>query len=228
MVNVGEGSIVNIAIHAPIPVLPWIPSQGSEVPVEVPVDVPKDADIVRAVRAGDTERFAELVQRHQARLFSLARRYLRHEEDVADLVQDVLVKAFTRLDSWRGEAPFEHWLMRLASRACLDVLRTRRRRREDLVGDLSSDESDWLDRHAADPGPGDHRAAAARSLVHRVFEHLSPANRMVLTMLELEDRPVKEIAAITGWSETLVKVRAFRARAEMKRVLARMRTETFL
>jgi RNA polymerase sigma-70 factor (ECF subfamily) len=118
--------------------------------------------------------------------------------------------------------------MRLATRACLDALRSRRRRPEDLLSDLSADESDWLDRHAADPGEGDHRADAARSLVRRVFEHLSPANRMVLTLLELEDRPVKEIAAITGWSETLVKVRAFRARAEMKRIVARLRTDTYL
>ncbi len=191
-------------------------------------EIPSDAEIVRAVREGDADRFGELVRRHQARLFALARRYLRREEDVADLVQEVLVKAFSRLDSWRGDAPFEHWLMRLATRACLDALRSRRRRPEDLLSDLSADESDWLDRHAADPGEGDHRADAARSLVRRVFEHLSPANRMVLTLLELEDRPVKEIAAITGWSETLVKVRAFRARAEMKRIVARLRTDTYL
>lgn len=90
-----------------------------------------DAEIVRVVRAGDTEQFGVLVGRHQTRLFALVRRYLRREDDVADLVQDVLVKAFSRLDSWRGEAPFEHWLMRLATRACLDALRSQRRHRED-------------------------------------------------------------------------------------------------
>jgi RNA polymerase sigma-70 factor (ECF subfamily) len=204
---------VNLAIHPPIPMASWARSPEASGVAEIP----SDAEIVRAVREGDADRFGELVRRHQARLFALARRYLRREEDVADLVQEVLVKAFSRLDSWRGDAPFEHWLMRLATRACLDALRSRRRRPEDLLSDLSADESDWLD-----------RADAARSLVRRVFEHLSPANRMVLTLLELEDRPVKEIAAITGWSETLVKVRAFRARAEMKRIVARLRTDTYL
>ena len=216
--------IVNLAIHPSIPMASW--ARSPEAPAVV--EVPSDAEIVRAVREGDADRFGELVRRHQARLFALARRYLRREEDVADLVQEVLIKAFSRLDSWRGDAPFEHWLMRLATRACLDALRSRRRRPEDLLSDLSAEESDWLDRHAAAPGDGDHRADAARSLVRRVFEQLSPANRMVLTLLELEDRPVKEIAAITGWSQTLVKVRAFRARAEMKRIVARLRTDTYL
>jgi len=181
-----------------------------------------DTEIIRRVLAG------VLVTRHQTRLFALARRYLRREEDVADLVQDVLVKAFSRLDSWRGEAPFEHWLMRMATRACLDALRSQRRQREDSLSDLSVEENEWLDRHAASPDRGDHHAEAARSLVRKVFEQLSPAHRLVLTLLELEDRSVKEISKMTGWSQTLVKVRAFRARAEMKRVLSRLQTDTFL
>jgi RNA polymerase sigma-70 factor (ECF subfamily) len=215
---------VNIAIHPTF----CEPSWAVQSETEPTGDAVSDAEIVRAVRGGDTERFGVLVARHQGRLFGLARRYLRREDEVADLVQDVLVKAFSRLESWRGEAPFEHWLMRLATRACLDALRSQRRKREDNLTDLSAEESEWLDRHASSPDGADHRAAAARSLVHRVFEHLSPSHRMVLTLLELEERSVKEISAVTGWSQTLVKVRAFRARAEMKRVLSRLHTDTYL
>ena len=215
---------VNIAIHPTFGGQTW--SVESEAPLAL--ESVSDAEIVRVVRAGDTEQFGVLVGRHQTRLFALVRRYLRREDDVADLVQDVLVKAFSRLDSWRGEAPFEHWLMRLATRACLDALRSQRRHREDTLTDLSAEETEWLDRHAASPEVNDHRSEAARSLVRRIFEQLSPAHRMVLTLLELEDRSVKEISAITGWSQTLVKVRAFRARAEMKRVLGRLQKDAFL
>lgn len=225
MIPPGQGSSVNIAINPPFQVAPWA---HARVDADSSAEERSDAEIVRAVREGDADQFGVLVQRHQVRLFALARRYLRREDDVADLVQEVLVKAFSRLDTWRGEAPFEHWLMRLATHACLDALRGQRRRREDFVSDLSNGELEWLDRHAARPDEADHRADAARSLVRRVFEELSPANRMVLTMLELEDRPVKEISALTGWSQTLVKVRAFRARAEMKKILRRLRTDTFL
>ena len=202
-------------------------SKSKSEPTQAP-EAFSDTEIIRRVLAGETERFGVLVTRHQTRLFALARRYLRREEDVADLVQDVLVKAFSRLDSWRGQAPFEHWLMRMATRACLDALRSQRRQREDSLSDLSAEENEWLDRHAASPDQGDHHAEAARSLVRKVFEQLSPAHRLVLTLLELEDRSVKEISRTTGWSQTLVKVRAFRARAEMKRVLSRLQTDTFL
>ena len=108
------------------------------------------------------------------------------------------------------------------------VERIQRRRREESLSDLSVEEKEWIDRHAASPDRGDHHAEAARSLVRKVFEQLSPEHRLVLTLLELEDRSVKEISMITGWSQTLVKVRAFRARAEMKRVLSRLQTDTFL
>jgi RNA polymerase sigma-70 factor (ECF subfamily) len=64
--------------------------------------------------------------------------------------------------------------------------------------------------------------------VEVVLSQLSPAARMVITMLEIEERSVKEISKLTGWSETLVKVRAFRARAEMKKVLARIPVEKYL
>ena len=76
--------------------------------------------------------------------------------------------------------------------------------------------------------PDSHDSDAARSLVAKALSQLSPAARMVLTLLEIEDRTVKEIAALTGWSITLVKVRAFRARAEMRRVLSRMGVERYL
>ena len=187
-----------------------------------------DQEIVRAVLAGDNARFEDLVLRYQSRLFGMARRYARREDEVADVVQEIFLKAYTRLGSWRGDAPFEHWLMRLATNTCYDFLRGHQRNREDSFTDLTREESDWLERHATGVPRDSADADAAKALVMKVFERLSPANRMVLTLLELEDRPVKEIAALTGWSETLVKVRAFRARAEMRRILGQMRTQSYL
>jgi RNA polymerase sigma-70 factor (ECF subfamily) len=189
---------------------------------------PSDAEIVAAVRGGDTRRFEELVIRHQSRLFAIARRYARREEEIADIVQEVFLKAYSRLDSWRADAPFEHWLMRLATNTCYDFLRNHQRNREDHFSDLSPDECDWLERHAASPDSADSDSEAAKILVRKAFEKLSPPNRLVLTLLELEDRSVKEISALTGWSESLVKVRAFRARAEMKKILSQLRIDAYL
>ncbi|MBL9173230.1 MAG: sigma-70 family RNA polymerase sigma factor [Verrucomicrobiales bacterium] len=188
-----------------------------------------DQDLVASVLAGATERFEELVRRHQPKLFATARRYARREGEVEDLVQEIFLKAYAKLDTWRGDAPFEHWLMRLAVRTCYDSLRAHRRRREMAVTDLSGEEADWLERHAVAPdSTQDTDAEGARALVATVLERLSPAHRLVITLLEIEGRPVKEIAGLTGWSIPLVKVRAFRARAEMRKILGRISRERFL
>ena len=77
-----------------------------------------DAESIAAVRAGDTAAFAGLMRKHQGRVFATARRYARCESEVEDIVQDVFIKAYQKLDSYRADAPFEHWLMRLAVRTC--------------------------------------------------------------------------------------------------------------
>ena len=87
---------------------------------------------------------------------------------------------------------------------------------------------DWLERFAANPSDSAENAAAARELVERVMDQLSPAARLVITLLEIEDRSLKEIAALTGWSVAVVKIRAFRARAEMRRCLQKLAREKYL
>jgi RNA polymerase sigma-70 factor (ECF subfamily) len=118
--------------------------------------------------------------------------------------------------------------MRLAVRTCYDFLRGHQRNREDVFSELTGPEEDWLDRFATQPEAADEQAAAARQLVERVLQQLSPPARLVITLLEIEDRSVKEISALTGWSVSLVKVRAFRARAEMRKVLARIAKDKYL
>jgi RNA polymerase sigma-70 factor, ECF subfamily len=189
---------------------------------------PSDAELVAAVREGDVASFEPLVVRHQPRVFATARRYARRESEVEDIVQEVFVKAFQKLASFRGDAPFEHWLMKLAVRTCYDFLRVHQRNREHSFSDLSAAETDWLDRHAADPNRSDDDADAARQLMNRVLAQLAPAHRLIIQLLEIEDRSVKEIAGLTGWSVPLVKVRAFRARAEMKKILARLQAGKYL
>lgn len=191
-------------------------------------DSPSDADLVAATRSGDSSAFEELVRRYQPRLFATARRYARREDEVEDVVQEIFLKAYSKLGTWRGDAPFEHWLMRLAVRTCYDFLRGHQRNREQTVTETAPEETDWLERHAAAPEGASDAAAAARILVSQVLEQMSPANRLIITLLELEERSVKEISDLTGWSISLVKVRAFRARAEMRRLIVRMARDKFL
>jgi RNA polymerase sigma-70 factor, ECF subfamily len=187
-----------------------------------------EADLIAAVLKGDAASFEPLIQKYSPRVFATARRYARRESEVEDIVQEVWLKAFQKLKSFRGEAPFEHWLMRLAVRTCYDFLRSHQRNRETSFTELTEPEDDWLERFVHQPETAGEDAAAARQLVERVLQRLSPPARLVITLLEIEDRSVKEISKLTGWSVPLVKVRAFRARAEMRKVLAKIAREKYL
>lgn len=189
---------------------------------------PTDAEQIEAVLGGETSRFEALVTKYQPRVFATARRYARRESEVEDIVQEIFLKAFQKLASYRGEAPFDHWLMRLAVRTCYDFLRRHQRNRENSFTDLSAEESDWLERAEQHPETAGENSAAARELVQKLLEQLSPAARLVITLLEIEERSVKEIAQLTGWSVPLVKVRAFRARAEMRKCLERIARDKYL
>jgi RNA polymerase sigma-70 factor (ECF subfamily) len=186
-----------------------------------------EAELIAAVLKGDAASFEPLVQKYSPRVFATARRYARRESEVEDIAQEVWLKAFEKLSSFRGEAPFEHWLMRMTVYTCYDFLRAHQRNREASFTDLSEPENDWLERFAAAPESVADDADAAKLLVRRIMEQLSPPTQMVITLLEIEDRSVKEIAELTGWSVPLVKVRAFRARAEMKKILAKMAKEKY-
>jgi len=187
-----------------------------------------EAELIAAVLKGDEASFEPFVVKYSPRVFATARRYARRESEVEDIVQEVWLKAFHKLKSFRGEAPFEHWLMRLAVRTCFDFLRAHSRNRESAISELSQPEEDWLERFAQQGDGAPHDADAARQLVARLLEQLSPPARLVITLLEIEERSVKEISRLTGWSVPLVKVRAFRARAEMRKLLGKVAKEKYL
>jgi RNA polymerase sigma-70 factor (ECF subfamily) len=189
---------------------------------------PTEAELISAVLKGDSASFEPLVTKYQARVFATARRYARRESEVEDIVQEVFIKAFQKLSGFRGEAPFEHWLMRLAVRTCYDFLRGHQRNRETAFTEMTEQESDWLDQYVVEPGDASEHAEAARQLIDNVLSRLSPPARLVITLLEIEERSVKEIAELTGWSVPLVKVRAFRARAEMRKLLTKITKEKYL
>jgi RNA polymerase sigma-70 factor (ECF subfamily) len=189
---------------------------------------PTESELIAAVLKGDAASFEPLVVKYSPRVFATARRYARRESEIEDIVQEVWLKAYQKLASFRGEAPFEHWLMRLAVRTCYDFLRGHQRNREQNFSELTEPEEDWLERFVQQPEGASESAEAARVLVARVLEMLPPAARLIITLLEIEERSVKEIAQLTGWSVPLVKVRAFRARAEMRKLLAKIAKEKYL
>jgi RNA polymerase sigma-70 factor (ECF subfamily) len=187
-----------------------------------------DAHLIKKVLEGDQSSFEPLIQKYQGRVFAIVRRHVENESDVEDIVQNVWIRAYQKLKTYRSEAPFEHWLSRLAIRTCYDYLRQKKRSKETTLTELSDGEYDWLERFAIDPEKAKDDEEAAKQLVQRLLNELSPASRLVITLLEIEEKSVKEIAELTGWSVPTVKVRAFRARLEMKKCLSKIIKSKYL
>ncbi len=187
-----------------------------------------DKELIAEVLGGNPESFEPLVVKYQPRVFAIARRYARREDEVEDIVQTVFMKAYSKLSSYRGDAPFEHWLMRTATFTCYDFLRKHQRNREWNATDLSTEENEWLENVGEDTTEKEANQSAAKALVDRLLESLKPDDRMIITMLDLEQKSVKEIAKLTDFTESNVKVRAHRARDKMKKILATLTPQKYL
>jgi RNA polymerase sigma-70 factor (ECF subfamily) len=185
-----------------------------------------DVELARLAREGDESAFAEIMRRYSPRVFRFASRYFRQRSLVEEAAQEVFLKAFTQLGSYEGRGSMEGWLTRITTNTCLNLLRSARRRPELTVSDLTDDETTWLDSKMADVATERHQAAersvVAADLADRVLETLSPDDRLVLTSIDGEDASVKEVAQMTGWSESKVKVQAFRARRRMREALEKL------
>ncbi len=172
-----------------------------------------DAELVHATLQGSDTAFTELIHRHKAKVFSTAARYARGEHQIQDLSQEVFLRAYRHLNKYRGDAPFSHWLAKVTSSTCLDFLRKERRKRLEIP-------LDSVDFELPDP-----RATAcvdsryAREILHIAMARLSAEEHWILTLCELEERPLREVSALSGWSEANVKVRVFRARQNLKKIL---------
>jgi RNA polymerase sigma-70 factor (ECF subfamily) len=182
--------------------------------------VSDDAELLQRIRAGATDEFAELVRRHQARVFAILHRYEHDAQRVEDLAQETFLKAWRGLAQFDARAPFEHWISRIAVRTALDHLR-REKKHQGNVGfdDLGEDALDWL-RDGNEKSELDSRSAS--EILELALRELSPVDRVVITMQEIEGCTVKEIAAAIGASGIAVRVRAVRARAKLKSALEKI------
>ena len=183
-------------------------------------------EAVRRVLAGDIEAFAAIVKAHERWIAADLSRRLP-PQDVQEVAQDTFVRAFRSLPSFRGDAPFRIWLLRIARHAAMDFWRKRYRRRDRSFADL--DDSSLLhveDLRQADlAGQQADRDAqeSAREWLEAALRRLSPDDRAVITLVELEDCSMEDAARRLGCGLSAIKVRAFRARRRLKAILEDLR-----
>jgi len=182
-----------------------------------------DAEVLERIRSGATDEFAELVQRHQAQVFAILSRYEHDHHRLEDLAQETFVKAWRSLGRFDGRAPFQHWLSKIAVRVAIDHLRRRKRSRNEIgLPELGEDALEWL---RTDEGQSELEANQACELLEVAMRELSPAERLVITLQEIEGRSVKEISALTGSSGVAVRVRALRARTKLRKALGQLKQQ---
>ncbi|MGD9330510.1 MAG: RNA polymerase sigma factor [Desulfobacterales bacterium] len=181
-----------------------------------------DQDITQRVLEGEVDAFALLMERYQGYVLAIVKRHAPANQ-VEELAQEIFIKAFRSLAGWRRTGPFRSWLSVIAVRTCYDYWRKHYRYREIPMSSLSEAHREWLDRILSDVSVTSwedvSRRREAREILDWGLNQLSAADRMVLELVYLEGESVKEAARLLGWSVANVKVRAFRARRKINKLL---------
>ena len=177
------------------------------------------AGCLARVRQRDQAAARELVEHLHPLVIRIVRSHLPRRVAEEDLAQEIFLKMFTRLEQYQGAVPFPHWVSRIAVTTCIDHLRAQKRRPEFRWADLSETEAEVLDNVITNQNdvPAND-AMAAHELVHKLLAQLKPDDQLVVRLLDLEQKTIAEIAQLTGWNQSLIKVRAFRARRKLQKL----------
>ena len=182
-----------------------------------------DAELVRRAKGGDLSAFEELVARHEQRVYRLAMRMLRQQEDAEDVTQQAFLNALEHLNGFRSEASFSTWLLRIAAHAALKVIRKRHgletvsleEATEESAGHDTIPHPEYIADWRQSPGELVHRNEIQR-LLDDALTRLDEKHRVVFLLRDMEGFSVKETAEATGVSEANVKVRLLRARLQLR------------
>ncbi|MFN2623825.1 MAG: RNA polymerase sigma factor [Chthoniobacterales bacterium] len=180
-------------------------------------------ELVAATLRQDEAAARELVRSLYPLVAKLVRAHRPVRSAEEDLCQMIFIKVLQNLSQFSGKVPIEHWVSRIAINTCINQIQAEKARPELREADLSEEQTAVIRNLAAtadDLAPD--QSFASRQLVEHLMNALKPAERLVIDLLYFQQRSVAEIRSITGWSGTLVKVRAFRARQKMKQLLSNM------
>lgn len=183
--------------------------------------------ITRAQR-GDHQAFGPLVEHYRRRVFSLVYHLVRRRDEVEDLAQEIFLKSFRAVQSYNFESSFGTWLARIAVNHCYDYLRRVRSSRVAYHWEMSEEGVRDLEARAESPLPGgltQEQSTALKDLIGKLLERAPENDRIILTLKELEDYSIEEIAGLLKLTPSTVKVRLHRARKRMLEDLRRWREE---
>jgi RNA polymerase sigma-70 factor (ECF subfamily) len=185
-----------------------------------------DEEIIQSVLKGNVDDFEGLVRRYQAHVLNTVKRHVP-ERDMEETAQEAIVRAYRSLSSYRGKGRgFKAWLSAVTIRTCYDYWRKAYRSKEVPLSTLTDDHKLWIEKVMAEESAQGMREKAAsdeaRMLLEWGLNHLSAEDRMVLELVHFEELTGREAAKLLGWTTANVKVRAFRARRKLEKILQEM------
>ncbi len=190
-----------------------------------------DAEVIDQIRAGQKEAFENIVVRYNRRIYAVAYRYVNNSEEAADITQEIFIRVWEKLETFRGDSKFSTWLFQLAGNHCKNKLKALKRRRwfqnESLESNPAGDDRGPVRQHeSSDPGPGELlNGARMQQLVRVKLEELPEDQRAVLKMRDIDDLDYDEIAEATGLALGTVKSRIHRGRIELAKKIKREMAE---
>lgn len=168
-----------------------------------------DAADIQASLNGDETAYARIMSRYQETITAQMWRFTRDRNDLEELVHDVFVQAYLSLKKFRGDAPFIHWLRRVATFTGYKYWEKKSKHQ-----DRHTDISELY--HLAAENPEDKKPDEAAEILFKMLERLKPKDRLILTLHYFDGYDMQEVADQLGWNRTIVKVRAHRARNKLK------------
>lgn len=191
-------------------------------PITDAYGAPEDQELLRRITRGETERFADLIARHQRHVARIVGRRVPADY-LEEIVHDVFVRAYLGLKQFSHPVSIDHWLAGIAVRTCFDFWRSRKREAIP-VSALTDEHHQWIDHVMATQSDHEFQCQVRRREAAEVLEwalaQLSPENRAVLTLVHLEGYSIREAATLLGWSVVNVKVRAHRGRQALRNILS--------
>ncbi|HQH26428.1 MAG TPA: sigma-70 family RNA polymerase sigma factor [Oligoflexia bacterium] len=182
----------------------------------------EDLSVIDRVCGGNVNEFAVLVEKYKSYVASITAKHVPREA-VPEVTHEVFISAYSSLSTFSRDSAFRHWLAALAVRRAYDYWRRAYRTREVPTSQLRPAHQEWLENSAAGKAAGEHAAQEwirdGREVLGLALRELSPADRMLVTLVYFDGCELNEAAALLGWSKANVKVRVFRLRTKLRSII---------
>lgn len=187
-----------------------------------------DIKIIRRVLNGDVNAFESLLIRHKDTVLKIVKKHVPYN-DIEETTHNVFLRAYQSLPSFKGKSGFKQWLSSIAVRTCYDFWRRTYRSREVSMSSLTEKHQNWLEQVITEQSDQSINEKGsqneARELLDWALGMLSAEDRMVMELVYLEGLSGKEAADLLGWTVANVKVRCFRSRKKLEKILEKARQQ---